>query len=457
MNRVQAHASDESGIDAAYREHVNGRTLRFARIGGVLSFIFPVYFLVQDVYLVKTSALTAPWRLLPTLVGMVLLAVTVHGERHPRLLHAVYRLFLMSLMIMMCGLSMIHAGTELFNPVMSGVLVIIFIIFMGAMGGARYIAPIYALPFVIMVAILLARGSLSWLQTMGLTNPAVLIVVATILAELQERLRYREFAASRRVSDMNHVLAEKNQVIEERSRQINQDLELARTIQFNMIPQELPRVPGLELRTMYQPMLRIGGDFYDFFLFKEPQLLGIIVADVTGHGIPAALLTGMIKTLTAMGGAHKLSPAGFLAFLNDRIVDLKSGSFTSAVYVLYDAGTRRLSYARAGHTLPVLVRDGVATELPSRGMLMGVMAGQRYEEQHVVLRAGDKVFLFTDGLIEAENEQRVAYRDELMRDLASHALQPVAALLRTIHERLVAFCGSETFDDDICVVCFEVH
>lgn len=203
-------------------------------------------------------------------------------------------------------------------------------------------------------------------------------------------------------------------------------------------------------------MYEIGGDLYDFIQFKEKNLLGVFIADVTGHGVPAALITSMLKTLTNMSGREKLAPSDFLQYLNDRIIDMGALELISAFYTVYDMSTMTMRYSRAGHCPPYLVRNNEVMELSAKGALLGINRGQIFQERGISLMSRDKVIFFTDGLIEAENSSGAQFAETLVADLRQHGNLPIRELLIRIYDHLIDFVGEKKFEDDVCILGIEV-
>jgi phosphoserine phosphatase RsbU/P len=185
---------------------------------------------------------------------------------------------------------------------------------------------------------------------------------------------------------------------------INRELAIARQIQASILPQAMPRVPGLAIATRYRPVTAVAGDFYDFVEVDEHRL-GILVADVAGHGVPAALIASMVKMALAAQRHHAASPAAVLAGMNETLCGRLAGQYVTAAYLFIDARSRTIRYGAAGHP-PLLRSDrgaGTMDEIEKNGLILGFLAKQRYEESALPLRAEDRFVLYTDGVIEASD------------------------------------------------------
>lgn len=426
------------------REQAAERTARLSLIAAVLSLVLPVYFFFQDIFLVRDPLGAALWRVPPTVIGALMLALHLSWfRRFSVALRAAYFLFLMSLMAMMCGLAAAHAGRSGFELAITGMHVIIFIIFIGSPGGAEYVLPIYLVPFTVLIVYLMTAGHASRKILLSLSSPATFIAVASVLAEFQHRLRMRELRS--RVS------------LELANAAMRRDLELARIVQDNLHTSRIPEIPGAELALAHMPLSEIGGDLYDFFRQAERNLFGIFIADVTGHGIPAALLAGTVKAMINMAEAERLSPSGLLSFLNEKILDLNKGDYLSAIYALYDSDSSSLRFARAGHPYPLLIRGEKITELRSRGALLGISRDQVFEERELPLLPDDRLILYTDGLPEALSPGGAQFGDYMEDELHRLRDLPIGELVPALKERLLGFTGARSIVDDVCIVGLQVR
>ena len=181
------------------------------------------------------------------------------------------------------------------------------------------------------------------------------------------------------------------------------ELQAVGEIQRTLLPERLPSVAGFEMAAYYQTSARAGGDYYDFFPLDAGGW-GIFIADVSGHGTPAAVLMAITHALAhAHPGTHT-PPCTLLHYLNDRLVGsyTRGGTFLTAFYAVLDPTTRTLEYARAGHNPPRLVRNGQVHSLDATGALpLGIDIDQEFSQSTVTLESGDLLLLYTDGITEA--------------------------------------------------------
>jgi sigma-B regulation protein RsbU (phosphoserine phosphatase) len=185
---------------------------------------------------------------------------------------------------------------------------------------------------------------------------------------------------------------------------INNELEMAREIQLAILPSETPKIRGLDIAARYLSMSSVAGDFYDFIVVDE-QHVGILIADVSGHGLPAALIASMLQVSLAAQFAHAAEPGRVLAGLNRALCGKFSRHFVTAAYVFVDMEKNSMSYAAAGHP-PLLLRHGStgsASEVSENGLLLGHFPKEIYSSSQIPVERGDKAILYTDGILETNN------------------------------------------------------
>jgi sigma-B regulation protein RsbU (phosphoserine phosphatase) len=184
---------------------------------------------------------------------------------------------------------------------------------------------------------------------------------------------------------------------------LDRELQVVGEIQRSLLPRELPSIHGFELASHYQTSARAGGDYYDFFPLAGGRW-GLFIADVSGHGTPAAVLMAITHAIAhAQPGSHA-PPQVLLTYLNDTLTRsyTRGGSFVTAFYAVLDPATRTITYSIAGHNPPRLVRGERVIPLDEDGALpLGIEQGQDYEQTSVTLTAGDTLVLYTDGITEA--------------------------------------------------------
>jgi serine phosphatase RsbU (regulator of sigma subunit) len=238
---------------------------------------------------------------------------------------------------------------------------------------------------------------------------------------------------------------------------IEQELMVARSIQQASLPKDIPLLDGWQITPYYQPAREVGGDFYDFFELEDGRV-GVAVGDATGKGMPAALAGSATSSmLRAVAQAFdSSSPGEVLERVNETLVArIPPNMFVTCFYAILHPKSASLSYANAGHDLPYLHRNGEAEELRARGMPLGLMPGMGYEEKEIELDAGDGIFFYSDGLVEAHDPQGEMFGFPRLRALiAEHG--EGRALGDFLMEELYSFVGEGwEQEDDITLLTLE--
>jgi serine phosphatase RsbU (regulator of sigma subunit)/ketosteroid isomerase-like protein len=235
----------------------------------------------------------------------------------------------------------------------------------------------------------------------------------------------------------------------ERAR-IEQELQVARSIQQASLPKEVPELEGWEISPYYQPAREVGGDFYDFHLLSEGRL-GLVTGDATGKGVPAALVMsttcGMLQL--AAQALDSSSPGGVLERVNETLLArIPSNMFVTCFYAILDPKSGTLSYANAGHDLPYLWHGGDCEELRARGMPLGLMPSMSYEEKETILQAGEAALFYSDGLVEAHDPRGEMFGfPRLQKLIAEHGKQE-RSLGDSLLEELYSFVGEGWEQED---------
>jgi sigma-B regulation protein RsbU (phosphoserine phosphatase) len=212
------------------------------------------------------------------------------------------------------------------------------------------------------------------------------------------------------------VLREARELLARQLLDINNELEMAREIQLAILPHEIPDIKGLEIASRYLPMNSVAGDFYDFIIVDEKHA-GILVADVSGHGLPAALIASMLQVALAAQLPHASDPARVLAGLNHSLCGKFKYHFVTASYIFVDMERNVLSCAAAGHPPLLLWRasTGCASEILENGLLLGLFPEATYSFVEIPLQPGDKAVLYTDGILEARSPSEQEFGPDLLK------------------------------------------
>jgi sigma-B regulation protein RsbU (phosphoserine phosphatase) len=212
------------------------------------------------------------------------------------------------------------------------------------------------------------------------------------------------------------VLREAREQLARQLLDINNELEMAREIQLSILPHEIPKIRGLEIAARYLSMSSVAGDSYDFIIVDEKHL-GILIADVSGHGLPAALIASMLKVALAAQSPHAFDPARVLAGLNQSLCGKFKHHFVTAAYLFVDMEKNSISYAGAGHPPMLLWRTstGSASEVLQNGLLLGLFPEATYSVVKVAVEPGDKAVLYTDGILETRSSADQEFGPDLFK------------------------------------------
>jgi phosphoserine phosphatase RsbU/P len=222
---------------------------------------------------------------------------------------------------------------------------------------------------------------------------------------------------------------------------VEQEFQLARKIQQTFLPSHYPKINGWELHATWQTARQVGGDLYDIFRIGDRHL-GLVIADVSDKGMPAALYMTVTRTLIRASAQSITSPSKVLSRVNDLLLmDSQNGMFVTAVYAILSIEAGQLTYANAGHNLPLVIRqsENRIETLPKGGMAMGVMKNSQYTDYQINLTQGDSVVFFTDGLTDTFAADGETFGDErlskvLMDNLHLAAKPLVDAILSKVEE-----------------------
>lgn len=227
-----------------------------------------------------------------------------------------------------------------------------------------------------------------------------------------------QVALALRVAQM---VQEQQMQVRERDR-IEQELRTAQGIQQAFLPKEVPMLPGWQLVPYYRPAREVGGDFYDFLPLEDGRL-GLVIGDVTGKGVPAALVMATVQTMLRSTAQEMLAPGEVLVRVNDLLsANIPPGMFVTCFFSLLDPKNGRLCYANAGHDLPYRQQKGSVSSLWATGMPLGMMPDSHYEEHEITIAPGETLLFYSDGLVEAHDARREMFdTPRLKRVLAEYA------------------------------------
>ena len=248
--------------------------------------------------------------------------------------------------------------------------------------------------------------------------------------------------------------------LQEANFELDREAKIIADIQKSLLPEKLPRVPGLTLAASYQTSRNAGGDYYDFFQLEGGKV-GMLIADVSGHGTPAAVLMAILHAIAHLHSGPPASPDHFLSFINRQLCERytrDSGTFVTAFYAIYDPATREIVYSSAGHNPPRLrvgfeETDGPVLSLDqAQGLPMGVMADAEYGIAKLRLDPGDALVLYTDGITEAKDRGGRMFDTVRLDAVIGRRHADASALLGAILGAVTEFADGQAAGDDRTVL-----
>lgn len=263
-------------------------------------------------------------------------------------------------------------------------------------------------------------------------------------------------------TDIRQYIVNLTAITAEKER-IGAELGVATQIQASMLPCIFPAFPGrpeFDIHATMQPAKEVGGDFYDFFLVDDDHL-ALVMADVSGKGVPAALFMVIAKTLLKNCVQSQASPKAVLEKVNEQLCENNEAELFVTVWLgVLEISTGKLTAANAGHEYPAIKRRDGEYELlhDKHGFVLAGMEGSRYKEYEVTLAPGDKLYLYTDGVAEATNGDNQLYgTDRMLAVLNRYKEVPAGVLLRAVKEDIDLFVGAAPQFDDITMLGLTIN
>jgi sigma-B regulation protein RsbU (phosphoserine phosphatase) len=239
-------------------------------------------------------------------------------------------------------------------------------------------------------------------------------------------------------------------------KEIERDMKLARDVQHGFLPDKKPELPGYEFFDFYQPTADVGGDYFDYIKLADGRQ-AVIVADVVGHGVAAALLTAKLSSETKFSLYSEPSPAIAVTKLNERLCASNMQRFVTMIMVIIDPVKHTATIVNAGHMAPLVRHTDGSIEEPSEttaGLPIGVTDALGYEQCEVEIRPGDTYTLYTDGINESIDAAGAFYTIERLREQVKKYGADPKAVGQAIVEDGKLFLGKAPQVDDMCLVCF---
>jgi two-component system, sensor histidine kinase ChiS len=278
-----------------------------------------------------------------------------------------------------------------------------------------------------------------------------------LVARVNARVR-----SSRPLNQLRSVLEEQSRLLEEerqREAATQYELEQARLVQQRFVTNVLPHDRGLEFANRYRPSRQVGGDIFDVVPVNSCEL-AMLMADISGHGVPAALLTSVTKVLFRTGVEQCSEPAKFVRWLNRQIsAYLAVGEFLTVFVGWWNSKTHTFAYAGAGHPPALLVTPGgkqIERLHVSQG-IVGIMPDNNFHQRNVELHCGDRLVFYTDGVTEAINSEQELFGEERLAEACTrYAAVPLETMVESVFAELDAYLNGEPQNDDQALLALEV-
>jgi len=205
-------------------------------------------------------------------------------------------------------------------------------------------------------------------------------------------------------------------------KEIQKELEVARRIQRSILPGKFPTSTDFRVAARHVPMTSVAGDLYDYIIVNDHQV-GLLVADVSGHGVPAALIASMVKLAAASQRAAAANPCQFLAGMNSALLGNTQNQFVTAAYVHLNSESEELRYSAAAHPPLLLVRNGAVKSIQENGLMLAAFSFASYSTGVHKLESGDRIVMYTDGILEASNAAGDFFGLDALCDLLTKTIQ----------------------------------
>ena len=237
---------------------------------------------------------------------------------------------------------------------------------------------------------------------------------------------------------------------------LERQVRMAAEVQQRMLPQRAPSFPGIELASAYVPTHELGGDFYDFITLPDDNL-GLVIADVSGKGVPASLIMASVRAALRAQVDNLYYLYEVMHRLNLMLHrDTRSAEFVTLFYGVIDASNGRLTYCNAGHPPPLLLRDGQVTELETDNMVLGINPEEQYEQSILDLRVGDVLLLYTDGLPDAMNFEGETFGKERVKQALQSSSGSADVIAQNVLWHMRRFAGLTKRTDDVTMVVVRI-
>ncbi|WP_157439735.1 PP2C family protein-serine/threonine phosphatase [Terracidiphilus gabretensis] len=286
----------------------------------------------------------------------------------------------------------------------------------------------------------------------GMTVFITLVLWTNIVRLLGYRAAYEFYGFAVLMGCLAYIAARRALDRDQQLSSIRQELEIARRIQLSILPAAAPAAKHFSIAARYKPMTSVAGDFYDF-LEDENGAVGLLVADVSGHGVPAALIASMVKVAIKTQRHRQNDPAALLVGVNEALCGNAQSQFVTAGYVYLNPNTDQFCYAAAGHPPMILQRARQIVRIEENGLVLALLPSAAYTSTTQPLQPGDRILLYTDGIIEAANANEEEFGQERLGHLLLESDGKTAEQTAQLIESAVTAWSPTQNDDLTIIVC----
>jgi len=326
-------------------------------------------------------------------------------------------------------------------------------------GDPVYVRDIEKDPRILYPAEMMREGIRSIL-VVGLKVRGKPIGALRIYTEEKRRFHRSEIALAEAIANLSAIAIENAKLYEEalEKERLEHELSIAAEIQAHLLPQECPQPEGFDICAINEPSRRVGGDFYDFLAEADRGRLGIVIADVCGKGMGAALLMATARSALRVQAEHCTTPAEIVTRVNRSLCrDTRRGEFVTLFFAKLDLDSRVMHYTNAGHNRPLLFRDDRTVPLEGAGMVCGVLPENTYRESELQLESSDILLMYTDGLDEARSASDEFFGLERTgRVIRENRRRSASEIVQALREELRRFTAGRDRSDDLTLIVIKV-
>lgn len=282
-----------------------------------------------------------------------------------------------------------------------------------------------------------------------------------IIISVQKALDSRELvvqniALMEQLKTKNRELESLYKNIQTRNMEIEKELDIAGNLQRCLFPVSFPPVRGFEFALKYLPVEKISGDFFDFIVTGEDRF-SFIFADVSGHGVPAALYSAMVKTALSSVSEKNLSPSESISETNRFLINAQktmSYNYATLFYGIFDLTEGKLHYSNAGIPAPMVIRENEKVEfLGPNGTFVGIFDTAHYRDEVIAIGKGDRFIFYTDGVFECANsEDKIMGQKIFLELLSRHIRDDIDTIVESLFGEIINFCEDRRYSDDITLL-----